>query len=127
MKSRIKVAIAAFALFASFVAPARAGLFGEAPKLQVDYAPESSLVAHGAVQIGDFTYQPSITGKLKAYEVVTSGIGANILLSRNVADFVRESLLKEFRFVGLQLGVGPTLSGDIRAFGVDGALVTLTI
>jgi len=111
--------LAAFAacLFA-IATPGHAGLFGEGPKKQVDYAPASALVAHGTVQIGTFTYPPAVDGKLKPYQLSNTSL-ADMMLSRNVADFVRESLFKEFRFVGIETGGGPVLSAEIREFKVD--------
>jgi uncharacterized lipoprotein len=110
-------------------APARAGLFGEGPKITVDYAPASALIAHGAVQVGAFTYLPSVNGKLKPYELGNTSL-ADLLLTQNVDAVVREALLKEFRFTGIDISRGPVLSGDIREFrqnDLGGNNITLTI
>lgn len=115
------LALAAWLL--AIAAPAQAGLFGDDPKTGVDYAPASALIAHGAVQIGAFSYLPAMSGKLKPDDVGTS----NITLTRNVADVVRESLLKEFRFTGIAIDSGPTLSAEIREFryGIEAHVVTI--
>jgi hypothetical protein len=118
--------LAAIVYLIAFAVPAHAGLFGEDPKMETDYAPASALIAHGAVQIGTFTYLPAVSGKLKSYEVDNPTL-TDILMTRDVSDVVRESLLKEFRFVGIKIQSGPTLSGDIREFRFSDQFVSLSI
>lgn len=87
--------------------------------IPVDYAPSSTMTASGAVQVGDFQYMPSITGKYKPNELHNTAMGT-ILLDKNVDVFFRNAVFTELRFVGVKVGTGDKqLTGSIKEFLID--------
>ncbi len=99
-------------------------------QLNADYVPTSTLSAHGAVQIGSFAYLPATSGKLKPNQLRNAAF-AQVLLNQNVDDYVRQSLLKELRFVGIKIGDrGAVVGGEVEDFFDDdsgGNVLTLTV
>lgn len=97
-------------------------------RIDADYSPSSSLSVHGAAQIGTFEYRPT-DGKLKPNQLRNRAF-AEVYLDKNVDVFIRESLLKELRFVGVKIGSGAVVSGEIKDFlddDADGNVMSLDV
>lgn len=104
--------VLAAVLAVAVAGPASAGLF-ERFRPTLDYSPGSTLIAHGAVQIGSFTYLPAVNGKVKPYQVQNHAL-ADIVWGNNIDAYFHDSLLKELRFIGFKVDRGPVLSGEIK-------------
>jgi hypothetical protein len=85
----------------------------------VDYSPTSTMIAKGAVQVGDFRYLPALNGKVKPNQLRNTALGP-ILLTPHIDTFYRDAVFKELRFVGVNISDSKVqLSGDIVDFLVD--------
>lgn len=76
------------------------------------------MTVHGHETVGPFRYLPAESGKAKPNQIRNTAIG-NILLDKNVADYFKEALFDESRFVGIKMGSGPRVSGTINDFLID--------
>lgn len=84
----------------------------------LNYAPSSTMTVHGHETVGTFRYLPSEQGKAKPNQIRNTAIG-NVILDKNVADYFKEALFDESRFVGIKMGQGPQVSGTINDFLID--------
>ena len=110
MKSKITTVLAV-----SVMAWALAGCVATLP---TNYAPSSTMTAAGTVNVTEFKYLPSINGKMKPNQLRNSAVGS-FMLDKNVDKYFRDAVFTELRFVGVKMGSGNTLSGEIKEFFVD--------
>lgn len=122
--------------------------------LPVQYSPSSVISAEGAVQVGDFMYEPNkkdaaeppkpqryanaglsssqqisapnSTGGYRPPQIAPNQIRntaiGNILLEKDIKDFVRDATFAELRFIGVKVNGDQQrriLTGDVQEFLVD--------
>ena len=87
--------------------------------IPVSYTPSSTLTATGTVKVGDFAYQPAVSGKVAANVIHNTAMGT-VLLDQNVDVFFRNAVFTELRFMGVKVGTGDkVLTGNIKEFLID--------
>jgi hypothetical protein len=94
-------------------------LGGCEPPIPLTYSPSSVLSASGTVGIAAFRYVPAETGRVAPNQIRNTAIG-NLKFDQNIDAYVRDSILKELRFIGIKIdGKERTLSGEIQEFSID--------
>lgn len=76
------------------------------------------MTLHGQERVGSFRYLPTEQGKAKPNQIRNTAIG-NFMLDKNVAEYFKEALFDESRFVGITMGKGPEVGGTINEFLID--------
>lgn len=84
----------------------------------LNYAPSSTMTVHGQERVGSFRYLPAEQGKAKANQIRNTAIG-NVMLDKNVAEYFKQALFDESRFVGITMGQGAQVGGTINDFLID--------
>jgi uncharacterized lipoprotein YajG len=87
--------------------------------LTLNYSPSSTLSAKGSVSISSFTYSAASDGKIKPNQIKNTALG-NAYFDKDIAKAFEESVLKELRFVGIDINSNKySLSGDVQEFLMD--------
>lgn len=85
----------------------------------MNYAPSSVMTVKGSVAVAPFTYLPASTGEVKPNQIRNTAIG-NIYFEQNIDTIIRDSVFKEFRFVGIKVeDQDRKISGEIQEFLID--------
>ena len=92
------------------------------PTVPLNYAPSSVKSATGALSIGEFRYlpaEPTAEKPIKPNRIRNTALG-QVLVDREVRQFVRDAIFAELRFVGVSVNASsPILTGDIEEFLID--------
>lgn len=88
--------------------------------IPVNYTPHNIVRYHGSVNMGEFTYAPATSGKVKANQVQNTAVGS-IYLPTNIGDLVQRATALELEKTGFQLGASQdlVLSGNVLDFKAD--------
>jgi hypothetical protein len=88
----------------------------------INYAPSSVKTAEGALSVGEFRYlpaEPTAEKPIKANRIQNTALG-QVLIDRDVKQFVRDAIFAELRFVGVKTNdASRVLTGEIEEFLID--------
>lgn len=86
------------------------------------YAPSSIKTAEGAVEVGEFKYSaidPKTKKEVPQNQIRNTAMG-DIIIDRNVSQFVRDAVFSELRLVGVKTApTSKVLTGDVEDFLID--------
>ena len=69
------------------------------------YSPSILMQGNGRVAVGPFRYIPNEQGKLRDNEL-SDLFYCSIYTERKVADYVKDAIIKEFKYIGYELDQG---------------------
>lgn len=104
---------------AALVVPLFAAACAQLP-IPITYSPSSAMSATGNVTVASFRYIPAEKGEVAPNQFHNTAMG-NIKVDHNIADFYRDAVFKELRFVGVKVDGGSkrVLTGDINDYLID--------
>lgn len=76
------------------------------------------MTVRGDEQVGSFRYLAAENGKVKPNQIRNTAIG-NIMPEKNIAEYFKTALFDESRFVGVKMGTGPIVKGQINDVLID--------
>ncbi|AGO16003.1 hypothetical protein [Glaesserella parasuis] len=83
------------------------------------YIPQNYTRFEGTANIGEFTYQPYLQGKVKSNQMQSTAAG-QIYVSSNIADLVQRGTALELEKTGIKLGSSNIrLNGVVKEFKMD--------
>ncbi len=91
---------------------------GCAEKVIVNYAPSSTMVVKGNVDVGEFEYLPVEKFKVQPNQIRNTAIGS-IIFEKNINQYFRDAVFNESRLVGIKVDGDNKVSGQINDFLID--------
>lgn len=87
-------------------------------KMVLNYAPSSTMVVKGNLDIGEFDYLPVQIHNVLPNQIRNTAIG-NIIFEKNISVYYRNALFNESRLVGININGDNKISGEIKDFLID--------
>lgn len=87
-------------------------------KMVLNYAPSSTMIVKGNVEVGEFKYLPMVFHDVKPNQIRNTAIGS-IIFEKNISDYYEKALFNESRLVGINISGKNYVYGEIKDFLID--------